>query len=60
MNDMRKLLESVKSLFDETESDLIDQVLAQIRQDVENNDFTAIEELLSFLPNDRLKKFLEY
>ena len=37
---------------------LIDRVLKQIEQDVGNQDFTAIEELLQFVPEDRLRAFL--
>jgi hypothetical protein len=38
--------------------DLIDLVLDQIVQDVGNQDFTAIVELLSFVPEANLKSFL--
>ena len=38
--------------------DLIDAALDQIRKDVEAGDFTAIEELLAFVPKDKLKEFL--
>ena len=38
--------------------DLIDLVLDQIVQDVQNKDFTAIEELLKFVPEANLKSFL--
>ena len=38
--------------------DLIDLVLDQIVQDVGNKDFTAIEELLNFVPETNLKSFL--
>jgi hypothetical protein len=38
--------------------DLIDLVLDQIVQDVQNKDFTAIVELLSFVPENNLKSFL--
>ena len=38
--------------------DLIDLVLDQIVQDVQNKDFTAIVELLSFVPETNLKSFL--
>ena len=37
---------------------LIDLVLDQIVQDVQNKDFTAIEELLNFVPENNLKSFL--
>jgi hypothetical protein len=39
-------------------SKLIDQALEQIEADVKSGDFTAIEELLKFVPQDRLKAFL--
>ena len=38
--------------------DLIDLVIEQIIQDVKNADFTAIEELLSHVPENNLKSFL--
>jgi hypothetical protein len=38
--------------------DLIDLVIEQIIQDVKNADFTAIEELLSYVPENNLKSFL--
>jgi hypothetical protein len=38
--------------------DLMSLVLDQIVQDVENKDFTAIEELLAFVPEANLKSFL--
>ena len=38
--------------------DLIELVLDQIVQDVQNKDFTAIEELLHFVPESNLKSFL--
>lgn len=37
---------------------LIDAVLAQIEQDVKNQDFTAIEELLSRVPEKNLIAYL--
>ena len=37
---------------------LIDLVIEQIIQDVNNNDFTAIEELLNYIPDSTLKSFL--
>jgi hypothetical protein len=39
-------------------SDLIDRVLDQIVQDTTNNDFTAIEELLKFVPRENLIAYL--
>jgi hypothetical protein len=41
-----------------TRQELVDLVLAQIEQDVANKDFTAIEELLHFVPEMNLKSFL--
>jgi hypothetical protein len=38
--------------------DLIDLVLDQIVQDVQNRDFTAIQELLLSVPEANLKSFL--
>jgi hypothetical protein len=38
--------------------DLIDLVLDQIVQDVQNKDFTAIQELLLTVPDANLKSFL--
>ena len=37
---------------------LIDRVLDQIEQDVKNKDFTAIEELLRFVPEQNLNAYL--
>jgi hypothetical protein len=37
---------------------LIDRVLKQIEQDVANQDFTAIEEMLEFVPEHILEGFL--
>jgi hypothetical protein len=37
---------------------IMDQVLEQVKQDVENGDVTAIEEMLRFVPIDRLKAYL--
>lgn len=37
---------------------LVDKVIKQIEQDVANKDFTAIEELLAFVPQDVLEGFL--
>ena len=37
---------------------LFDQVLAQITEDVKNADFTAIEELLQYVPEKVLESFL--
>jgi hypothetical protein len=41
-----------------TREELVNLVLDQIVQDVENKDFTAIEELLAFVPEANLKSFL--
>jgi len=38
--------------------ELIDQVIEQLKLDVVNNDWTVIEELLSFVPVKFLKGFL--
>lgn len=38
--------------------ELMELVLLQIEQDVGNKDFTAIEELLNFVPEANLKSFL--
>jgi hypothetical protein len=37
---------------------LIDRALEQIKQDVDNQDFTAIAELLLFVPENILKGFI--
>jgi hypothetical protein len=37
---------------------LVDRVLKQIEQDVANQDFTAIEELLQFVPEHILEGFI--
>ena len=37
---------------------MIDQVIDQIKLDAANNDWTVIEELLSFVPPEKLKGFL--
>jgi hypothetical protein len=41
-----------------TREELMELVLLQIEQDVVNKDFTAIEELLNFVPESNLKSFL--
>ena len=41
-----------------TREELVDLVLDEIVQDVENKDFTAIEELLHFVPEMNLKSYL--
>jgi hypothetical protein len=39
--------------------DLYDEVLNQITEDIGNSDFTAIEELLKFVPRENLIAFLK-
>ena len=52
------------SIYDPADDDylesqsLIDLVIEQIIQDVGNKDFTAIQELLNFVPETNLKSFL--
>jgi len=41
-----------------TREELIDAVIEQIIQDVRNQDFTAIQELLCYVPDNNLKSFL--
>ena len=41
-----------------TREELVELVLLQIEQDVANKDYTAIEELLNFVPENNLKSFL--
>jgi hypothetical protein len=41
-----------------TREELVELVLLQIEQDITNKDFTAIEELLNFVPENNLKSFL--
>jgi hypothetical protein len=41
-----------------TRQELVELVLEQIAQDVKNADYTAIEELLHFVPESNLKSFL--
>ena len=41
-----------------TREELVELVLLQIEQDITNKDFTAIEELLNFVPETNLKSFL--
>jgi hypothetical protein len=41
-----------------TREELMELVLLQLEQDVGNKDFTAIEELLAFVPETNLKSFL--
>jgi hypothetical protein len=38
---------------------IIDEVIEQIKEDLQFGDLTAIEELLSDLPTERLTAFLE-
>ena len=37
---------------------LIDSVIDQIQKDVHDGDFTALEEMLAFVPKDKLRGFL--
>ena len=37
---------------------LINAVIDQIQKDVHDGDFTALEELLAFVPKDKLQGFL--
>lgn len=37
---------------------LLDRVFDQLQEDMRNGDFTAVEELLSNLPDDVLKAYL--
>jgi len=39
-------------------NELLEAVLEQIKKDVEGGDMTAIEELIKFIPQDRLVNFL--
>ena len=41
-----------------TKEDLIDQVIDQMLEDIQNGDFTAIQELLITVPETNLKSFL--
>ena len=41
-----------------TREELIDAVIEQIIQDVKNADYTAIQELLCYVPETNLKSFL--
>jgi hypothetical protein len=41
-----------------TREELVDAVIEQIQQDVKNQDFTAIQELLCYVPENNLKSFL--
>jgi hypothetical protein len=40
------------------QSDLIDRVLDQIAQDLEGGDLTALEDLLKFVPREKLIGYL--
>jgi hypothetical protein len=42
-----------------TDTELFDQVIDQLRSDIEWRDFTAIEELLKFVPRENLIAFLK-
>jgi hypothetical protein len=41
-----------------TREELIDAVIDQMLKDIQNGDFTAIQELLSAVPDNNLKSFL--
>jgi hypothetical protein len=41
-----------------TKEELVDQVIDQMLKDIQNGDFTAIQELLLAVPDDTLKSFL--
>jgi hypothetical protein len=42
-----------------TDAELFDQVIDQLRSDIEWRDFTAIEELLKFVPRENLIAFIK-
>ena len=42
-----------------SDTELFDQVIDQLRSDIEWRDFTAIEELLRFVPRENLIAFLK-
>jgi hypothetical protein len=42
-----------------TDTELFDQVIDQLRSDIEWRDFTAIEELLKFVPRENLIAYLK-
>lgn len=42
-----------------TDGELFDRVIDQLRADIEWRDFTAIEELLKFVPRENLIAFLK-
>ena len=44
---------------DKLSEDLFDRVIDQLRADIEWRDFTAIEELLKFVPRENLIAFLK-
>jgi len=41
-----------------TDTELFDQVIDQLRADIEWRDYTAIEELLKFVPRENLMAYL--
>lgn len=43
---------------DKAQNDLIDRAIEQIKEDISENDFTAIEGLLGFLDSKQLKAYL--
>ncbi len=42
-----------------SDTELFDQVIDQLRSDIEWRDFTAIEELLKFVPRENLIAFIK-
>ena len=44
---------------DKLSEDLFDRVIDQLRADIEWRDYTAIEELLKFVPRENLIAFLK-
>ena len=42
-----------------SDTELFDQVIDQLRADIEWRDFTAIEELLKFVPRENLIAFIK-
>ena len=41
-----------------TREEIVDLVIAQMLEDIQNGDFTAIQELLLAVPDNTLKSFL--
>jgi hypothetical protein len=42
-----------------SKDELIDAVIEQIKNDIQNKDLTAVDELLRFVPAPYLEKYLE-